>query len=116
MFCPECGEENPDVNKFCRECGKPLECRETSKEKSTSWIPEPFSIIIGMVMFFAIYTIPIVPGPLSITMTLARSAEICSVSASYCPKGQPWIFYLAWLLGLFFLVNGIFHTKEASSE
>lgn len=24
MFCTECGTENPDTNKFCRNCGRPL--------------------------------------------------------------------------------------------
>lgn len=25
MFCGECGAQNPDTNKFCNNCGKPLE-------------------------------------------------------------------------------------------
>ena len=24
MFCGECGTENPDINRFCKNCGKPL--------------------------------------------------------------------------------------------
>jgi hypothetical protein len=24
MFCGECGTENPDTNRFCKNCGKPL--------------------------------------------------------------------------------------------
>ena len=24
MFCSECGTQNPDTNKFCKNCGKPL--------------------------------------------------------------------------------------------
>jgi|WetSurMetagenome_2_1015567.scaffolds.fasta_scaffold00820_15 hypothetical protein len=28
MFCGECGAQNPDTNRFCRNCGKPLATRQ----------------------------------------------------------------------------------------
>jgi len=28
MFCGECGTQNPDTNRFCNNCGKPLEQRQ----------------------------------------------------------------------------------------
>ena len=33
MFCGECGTENPDTNRFCKNCGKPL--------KQTRPVPAP---------------------------------------------------------------------------
>ena len=32
IFCPECGEENPDGSKFCRKCGVNLVHEEPKKE------------------------------------------------------------------------------------
>ena len=32
IFCPECGEENPDGSKFCRKCGVNLVYEEPKKE------------------------------------------------------------------------------------
>lgn len=103
MICPECGTENPDKNEFCGKCGTSL------KGKSSGWTPEPIGIIIGMVIIFAIYTVPLAPGPIH-TVTIARSAEFCS--SGYCISGQPWVFYGLWILGLFSIASGIFHKKE----
>ncbi|MBE6509681.1 MAG: zinc-ribbon domain-containing protein [Methanobrevibacter millerae] len=32
IYCPECGEENPDGSKFCRKCGVNLVYDEPKKE------------------------------------------------------------------------------------
>jgi hypothetical protein len=29
MFCGECGTQNPETNRFCRNCGKPLKRQQT---------------------------------------------------------------------------------------
>ena len=36
IFCPECGEENPDESKFCRKCGVNLVYEEPKKEQTTA--------------------------------------------------------------------------------
>jgi len=32
MFCGECGTQNPDTNKFCKNCGKPLVRRQPAEQ------------------------------------------------------------------------------------
>ena len=32
MFCGECGAQNPDTNKFCKNCGKPLVRRQPAEQ------------------------------------------------------------------------------------
>jgi uncharacterized membrane protein YvbJ len=44
MFCPQCGEENPDDNKFCSKCGAALTAKA---EKAPSRRSAPASTATG---------------------------------------------------------------------
>jgi uncharacterized membrane protein YvbJ len=35
MFCGECGTQNPETNRFCRNCGKPLKRQQTVTREAT---------------------------------------------------------------------------------
>lgn len=41
MFCPKCGKENPDTNKFCRECGAALTSPSNTVQPVSSSIRIP---------------------------------------------------------------------------
>lgn len=48
MFCPKCGSENIDSNKFCKKCGKPLPSREQIQQAVTQHYTMPsVSNLIG---------------------------------------------------------------------
>lgn len=43
MFCGECGTENPENNRFCKNCGKPLR-KSTAAEQPGPAVPGPVGI------------------------------------------------------------------------
>lgn len=40
MFCYECGEENPEEAKYCKNCGAPLKKEETVKKAEVIEAPK----------------------------------------------------------------------------
>jgi uncharacterized membrane protein YdbT with pleckstrin-like domain len=82
MFCPKCGEENPDTNKFCRECGVALTSPSNTVQPVSSpiripkdltltdgeiplwfgqmsWASMWLVVLIAIVFFFTIILIPL---------------------------------------------------------
>lgn len=43
MYCGECGTENPDTNRFCKSCGKPLKQRQQPAPAAVPASPLPVS-------------------------------------------------------------------------
>jgi hypothetical protein len=41
MFCNECGTQNPDTNRFCKNCGKPLPQRQPAAQPAVPPAPAP---------------------------------------------------------------------------
>ena len=39
MFCNECGTQNPDTNRFCKNCGKPLPQRQPAAQPAVPPAP-----------------------------------------------------------------------------
>jgi hypothetical protein len=45
MFCGECGTQNPETNRFCRNCGKPLKRQQTvAREAAVPVAPVPTAV------------------------------------------------------------------------
>src|SRR5512136_2020138 len=41
MFCGECGTQNPDINQFCKNCGKPLKKTQQAPAPQPAAVPVP---------------------------------------------------------------------------
>jgi len=41
MFCSECGTENPDTNRFCMNCGKPIGRQQPVAQQAVPQAPAP---------------------------------------------------------------------------
>jgi uncharacterized membrane protein YvbJ len=83
MFCPKCGEENPDENKFCSKCGAALTAkaekapsrRSASASTATGGRTSGMAIaalvmgILAFVVFGPLAVLAIVFGALGISQT-----------------------------------------------
>lgn len=45
MFCGECGTENPDINRFCKNCGKPFRKPQQMQQPVAQPTPAPADYI-----------------------------------------------------------------------
>ena len=51
MFCPKCGSQNADTNKFCKKCGKNLPARDQILQAThQSFVPQYSSGFLGQVI------------------------------------------------------------------
>jgi hypothetical protein len=60
MFCNECGTQNPDTNRFCRNCGKPLPQRQPAVP------PSPAPVAPAVPAGAAIQQVPHQPVPAAV--------------------------------------------------
>lgn len=86
MFCGECGTENPDTNKFCKNCGKPL------RQNSAAAPAAPFAPEVSV-------PAPPLPGVPAAPGTATPPAAV--------PPGNKGLFALA-LIGIAAAVAGWF--------
>jgi hypothetical protein len=111
MFCPKCGIENLEDNKFCKECGAPL--MNLSSPVSPASNDSPISFLMGfgfgVIILVAIYYMPIVPMSAHSTVTLAQSASVCGAPFNTsCPNSLwSWIFYGGWILAIGSILAGV---------
>jgi predicted nucleic acid-binding Zn ribbon protein len=112
MFCPKCGNENPDTNQFCGKCGESL-IKPSSNKTEKKWVYRPVAtlIVMGVLLILAMYTIPI-PG-YGGSVTLAKQVDVCSSPLSSllyrCPEALSWWFFGGWGMGILLIALGIFH-------
>jgi uncharacterized membrane protein YvbJ len=79
MFCPQCGEENPDENKFCSKCGAALTAKAerapapapaaTGGKTSGMAVAALVMGILSFVVFGPLAVLAIVFGALGISQT-----------------------------------------------
>jgi hypothetical protein len=112
MFCQKCGKENPDDNKFCKECGVPLVRIVLPSTTTYRYSPEPVSIIVGFVIIASIYFLPIIPTYANNNITLAEYMSLCS-SLMGCSMTPSLWFYAGWLAAIFFIIIGLLNKKKS---
>ncbi len=88
MFCGECGEQNPDTNQFCRNCGKPLTRRPPAPQPMAPSAPAPGPVPAAQ---------PVVPVP----VRPAVAAEPPGSAPAAAPKRpRNWLGILSLVLGI----------------
>jgi hypothetical protein len=115
MFCQNCGKENPDDNKFCKECGAPLvqiELPPKPIKPEYRHSLEPFSIIMGFIIIATMYLLPIIPSYANNHITLAKYQSLCSDFLGCSGPYSLW-FYAGWLAALFFIIIGLLNKTKA---
>ena len=109
MYCPDCGNQIPEGKQFCEHCGN-----KSAAQKVTISKPNPVMIIFGIIIILVIYLIPIFQtGIFEKSLTLAGLFNQCSSPFPLvrCPEYIPLLFFGAWVLGVIFIVLGIFNKK-----
>ena len=113
MFCPKCGKENNNQNQFCGGCGVTLiHTSQNNAQIRTGYAPDAVMIIIGVLIILGLYTVQLSH------MTIAEWSSAChlqylndiSLGRDYvrsCTQTDT-ILYGGWILGLIFIVGGIF--------
>ena len=113
MFCPKCGEENKDAALFCQQCGNSFQNPQTGK-KTPKWTPLPLVIFFGIAIILADYFFPIVPVRTLLrtqTLSLGQAQDLCHSPLVSCPSEVSVFFYLALLVGIFFICCGLLHKE-----
>jgi len=119
MFCPNCGTENPNDNKHCKECGSPLMNISIPPPPTYRSAPNAFGIGFGAIILATMYLLPIIPLSSLGLVTLSDYASKCSSGKlstmlyGCSNTNVQWIFYIGWIAAIFFLVSGLFHKEEA---
>ena len=81
MFCNECGTQNPDTNRFCKNCGKPLPRRQPAAQPAVPPAPAPAA--------------PVAPLPLPVTAAAPAPAP------GAAPKRKwNWLGWLSFIIGI----------------
>jgi hypothetical protein len=113
MFCPKCGKENVNGDKFCGGCGAVLTgSPQQAPAPSASHGPHWPLIFIGAAFIAANYIFPIIPistfGITIKTATIAQAMEICNNPIVSCGGGiVPSLFYGFWAIGIILIVGGL---------
>jgi hypothetical protein len=114
VFCQKCGKENPEDNKFCKECGASLVQTKLSPEPTNPayrYYPEPISIILGLAIIATMYFLPLIPSYANNQITLAKYQSLCSDFLG-CSGPLSWWFYAGWLAALFFIIIGLLNKTK----
>jgi len=86
MFCGECGTQNPDTNKFCKNCGKPLERRQPAAQPPQIPVTYPAAQ----------------PGPVpaAAAQPLAETAASAPAPAAVPRRSKNWLGFVSLLLSI----------------
>jgi hypothetical protein len=118
MFCEDCGYENETRAKYCIGCGKKIEAKPpqiTVVSREFPFQPKPLFIFIGIAIIASLYLLPInheyVSNSVTLTLTTSDFLSACNTGNWNCPSYLNVEFYLLWLIGLGFIIFGIFQKK-----
>ncbi|MBQ2665579.1 zinc-ribbon domain-containing protein [Methanobrevibacter sp.] len=62
MFCPSCGEEQPEGSKFCKNCGKELTNLQPSNVQPAAENDHMAAVIIGYILAILIPLFGLIAG------------------------------------------------------
>jgi hypothetical protein len=94
-FCGECGTENPDTNRFCKQCGRAL-------KKTMAAVPTEVPMAAGVRQPEA----PVLLQPLAAPAAMENEKRTWLGIVSLIPAILSWILYPV-LLGIAAVVTGI---------
>jgi len=86
MFCGECGTQNPDTNKFCKNCGKPLVRRQPAEQPPQIPVTSP--------------AVQPAPVPAAAAQPLVATAASAPAPAAVPRRSKNWLGFLSLLLSI----------------
>jgi uncharacterized membrane protein YvbJ len=118
MFCGECGTENPDINRFCKNCGKPLKKPQQTQQQVTQMTSEPSDYIPPVGLSPAVTKQqPVAQPPPQVITTVTQStgkrwpwAKIVAVLSILF--GAVSLIVAPYLAGIIGVLLGIFAVRE----
>lgn len=77
---------------------------------ATLWRPDPYPVIIGILLLASIYLFPVFPPQVSggPALTLAESVGRCTDLPGSCSLMQSVTFWMGWGVSLCLIIAGIF--------